>query len=153
MTAEDHTATLITDLIQNFLKSLALEGEIVIVPVHEKRAEVKITVKDGQQGYLIGKQGSSLAALQHIVSLVARKEGSEIQYRLDSNGYQEERDQLFLKRVDEYVAEKEESTELLLWPMTPYERRLVHEYFLKLGTYSTESEDFGSRRVVRVIKK
>lgn len=143
----------IKELIQKFLESLSIEGEITINPVNEQRNEVKITVSDGQQGYLIGKQGTTLAALQHFVSLFARKERSEIQYRLDSNNYQEERDQLFLTRVADYVREKEESTELLLWPMTPYERRLVHEYFLKQGTHTTESEDFGSKRVVRVIKK
>ncbi len=143
----------ILDAITKFLDALGIEGTVTITPINEKQAQVKILVSDGNQGYIIGKQGATLTALQHLVTLLARKENGEFQYRVDINQYQEERDQIFLKRVQDYVTEKAESTELLLWPMTPYERRLVHEYFLGLGTHTTESEDFGTKRVVRVIKK
>lgn len=145
--------TIITDTITNFLSALHIDGTVTIATINEKKSQVKIMVNDGQQGYIIGKQGGVLVALQHIVNLLVRKEKFEGQYQVDINDYQEERDQLFLKRVREYVEEKKESTELLLWPMTAYERRLVHEFFLTEGTHTTESEDFGSRRVVRVIKK
>lgn len=145
--------TSIIHTIENFLNALGIEGTVTIEMVHEKKALVSITVSDGQQGYIIGKQGATLLALQHLVSLLARKERSELHYQVDINNYQSDRDQIFLKRVRDYVQEKEESKELLLWPMTGYERRLVHEYFLKEGTHSTESEDFGSKRVIRVIKK
>ncbi len=143
----------IINIIQNFLRALGIEGSVTIELISETKARVNILVSDGQQGYIIGKQGTTLTALQHIISLLARKEKSEVQYQVDINNYQSERDHAFLKRVKDYVQEKEESTELLLWPMTGYERRLVHEYFLKEGTHTTESEDFGSKRVVRVIKK
>lgn len=143
----------ILDTIKKFLEALDIDGSVTITPVNGHQAQIKIMVSDGSQGYIIGKQGATLVALQHLVTLLARKEKSEIQYRVDINEYQSDRDQLFLKRVQEYVTEKAESTELLLWPMIPYERRLVHEYFLSLGTHSTESEDFGTKRVVRVIKK
>ncbi len=143
----------IINIIQNFLSALGIEGSVTLESINETKARVNILVSDGQQGYIIGKQGTTLTALQHIITLLARKEKSEVQYQVDINNYQSERDQSFLKRVKDYVQEKEESTELLLWPMTGYERRLVHEYFLKEGPHTTESEDFGSKRVVRVIKK
>lgn len=145
--------TSITHTIESFLNALGIEGTVTIEMVHEKKALVSIMVSDGQQGYIIGKQGTTLSALQHLVSLLARKEKSELQYQVDINNYQSERDQIFIKRVRDYIQEKEESREILLWPMTGYERRLVHEFFLKEGTHSTESEDFGSKRVIRVIKK
>lgn len=142
----------ISELIETFLKALHIEGSIDIVPITEKKFSLKINTQDGQ-GYLIGKQGSTLEALQHLLTLIARKENLDIQYRVDVNNYQEERNEIFLKRVADYISEKSESTEILLWPMTPYERKLVHEYFLTAGTHTTESEDFGSKRVIRVIKK
>lgn len=150
---EEKQSQVIPDLVDAFLQALQIDGSVELVRIHEKQVQVKIKVTDGSQGYVIGSHGATLVALQHLVTLVARKEKSELQYRVDINNYQEDRDQLFLKRVKEYVEEKKESNELLLWPMTPYERRLVHEYFLKAGTHSTESEDFGEKRVVRVVKK
>lgn len=142
----------ISELIKTFLKVLNIDGQVEFVPINEKKFSIKIHTEDGQ-GYLIGKQGSALEALQHLVALIVRKENLDIQYRVDVNNYQEERNQIFLKRVADYISEKSESTEILLWPMTPYERKLVHEYFLTAGTHTTESEDFGSRRVIRVVKK
>lgn len=143
----------IVGIIENFLLALRIEGSVLVTPITERRVVIQITVNDGYQGYLIGKQGETLSALQHLATLLARKDDEGIHYRIDVNGYQDDRDQLFLKRVHSYVHEKAESKEILLWPMTPYERRLVHEYFLNLGTHRTESEDFGTKRVVRVIKK
>lgn len=142
----------ITQFIEKFLDAVRVEGSVEALPLTEKKYALKITTKENQ-GYLIGKQGATLEAIQHFVTLLARAANSEFQYRVDVNNYQQERDELFLKRVAEYVDEKRESIELLLWPMSPYERRLVHEYFLALGTHTTVSEDFGSKRVVRVIKK
>lgn len=144
--------TFIQELVEKYLEAACITATVDTIPLSELKVLIKILAKE-DQGYLIGRQGAVLEALQHLISVIARKERSEIQYRVDVNNYQEDQDQLFIKRVTEYVDGKEESTEVLLWPMTAYERRLVHEHYLDQGTHATESEDFGSRRVVRIKKK
>jgi predicted RNA-binding protein Jag len=138
------------ELLENFLGAAEFEASLT-QETTENRTKFVLEATEGQQ-LLIGKQGATLDALQHLLAVLAKKQNVPSS-RLDINGYQKQKDQSFLTRVEEYVGERAESRELLLWPMSSFERRLVHEHFLGRGTHETVSEDFGSRRVVRLIKK
>jgi predicted RNA-binding protein Jag len=138
--------------IEKLLESFSLVGEIFFEETAENRIRVAIQVTTDQQ-YLIGKYGAALEGVQQIVSSIARKNKSEVQYRVDVNNYQEEKKIALVNKVREYIEERMDDQQVLLWPMSSYERRVVHEYFLSEGTYMTESEDFGAQRVVRVTKK
>jgi predicted RNA-binding protein Jag len=150
MEAQQHIRT----LLGNFFQALAIHDAQIsfseVIP--GKQMLVSVTIPT-EQRYVIGKQGASLAALQALINAVVRKEDSPFRYRLDVNGYRTEKDEIFTKRVLAYVEEKLVDESLLLWPMDAYERRLVHEFFLNHGGYATESESFGSQRVVRVSRK
>ena len=150
MQADTHLP--IKDFVEATLKAAHISGEVIFVPTSDHNISIKIAV-DTDQGYVIGRHGTGLEALQHLVALIARKNGSENQYRVDVNDYQQERDGLFLKKVTDFIASRTDETEILLWTMNAYERRLVHEYFLKANTYSTQSEDIDGKRVVRLVKK
>lgn len=150
MQADTHLP--IKDFVEATLTAAHIIGEVTFVLTSDHNVSIKIAV-DTDQGYVIGRHGTGLEALQHLVTLIARKNGSEYQYRVDVNDYQEERDGLFLKKVTDFIASKAEEVEILLWPMNAYERRLVHEYCLKTNTYSTQSEDVEGKRIVRLVKK
>lgn len=150
MQAEIHLP--VKDFIETFLKAADIVGEVTFESTSEQNVSIKIAV-ESSQGYIIGRHGAGLESLQHIVTLIAKKQGNFLQYRVDVNNYQEERDALFLKKVTDFISEKSEDTEVLLWPMNAYERRLVHEFFLKTGAYATQSEDVEGKRLVRLLKK
>jgi predicted RNA-binding protein Jag len=142
----------IQSFLEKLLESLGLIGDIRFEDITENRTKISIQVEADQQ-YLIGKHGMALDSVQQIVSSIARKNKSEVQYRVDVNNYKEEKKTTLVIRVRDYIEEKVDDKSVLLWPMSSYERRVIHEYFLGEGTHITESEDFGTERVVRVTKK
>lgn len=150
MEAQQH----IRSLLNSFFQALAIEDAQIsfVEVVLEKQMLVSVTIPTDQR-YVIGKQGAGLQALQALMNALVRKANSPLRYRLDVNGYRTEKDELFSKKVLAYVEENLINESILLWPMDAYERRLVHEFFLNHGGYITESESFGSERVVRVSRK
>jgi predicted RNA-binding protein Jag len=138
--------------LQELLASFGLSGNITFRQSSDNRTQVVLKV-DEQQQFLIGKQGAVLEAIQQIANSIVRKNKSPIQYQIDINDYKEEKKRFLIDRVRDYIEEKAGDSSVLLWPMSSYERRVVHEYFLEQGEYITESENFGTKRVVRVTKK
>ena len=143
----------IEQLIQLFGQSIGEPVELSIISDGERHQKVVFEVAPGAEKHFIGKQGVVLEALQHIVNTLEKKEGVEMHTRIDVGGYQAEKKQHFLEQVKKAVEEALDPTDILLWPMSAYERRQVHEFFLERGDYETGSENFGTQRVVRLTKK
>jgi len=79
-------------------------------------------------GILIGRRGSTLAALQHIVNvMINRQFGTRVIVTVDVEGYKRRREES-LRNLAHRLAEKVKQTgrAVTLEPMPPAERRIVH---------------------------
>lgn len=108
----------------------ALGADDATVEVREKEGEracvLAITGED--LGFVIGRRGDTLDALQYLVSLIANRQSDEY-YRVtvDIGNYREKREQSLTglaKKMGGQVART--GRRMTLEPMNPYERRIIH---------------------------
>ena len=79
-------------------------------------------------GILIGKRGQTLDSLQYLTSLVVNKgESTYIRVKLDTEDYRRRRKET-LENLARGIAFKVKKTRkpVVLEPMNPYERRIIH---------------------------
>lgn len=105
-------------------------------------------------GYIIGKHGRTLEALQFMTNLIVEKiTGEQPKILLDIENYRDRRAQHLMeiaKKTGEYVLKTGKSR--LLDPLNPYERRLVHMALQDNEHVKTESEGNGVYKRVRVFR-
>ncbi len=107
---------------------------------------------DGEDvGKLIGKHGKTLGALQHIVTIFAnRLSDVKLKVVIDAGAYRERRKKQLESIAGEAIRRAlEEKGKVVLDPMFPFERRIIHEMVKKhknLTSYSIGVEPY--RRVV-----
>jgi spoIIIJ-associated protein len=114
----------------------------------EAPISVEIQVEDSN--YLIGKHGVNLAALQHLARIIVRKRSVErINFTIDVNNYRQDQ-KLSVIRISQEMAKKtlQDKKAVVLRPMSPYERRLVHIELAKIEGVETESIGEGEDRKV-----
>lgn len=117
----------------------------------ENTLNIKIETEDS--GLLIGFQGETLKALQHVLRILVLKEldGERGQLIvLDVGNYREQEEEKlknYIKKVAEIV--KTSGRSEALPPMSSYKRRLVHLAVLEIPGVSSESfGEAGERRII-----
>ena len=111
-----------------------------------------LEAKGDSMGLLIGKEGSTLSAVEFILNIIINK-GSEQRLRinLDAEGYKEKK-KLHLEEIAVEAAERveREKQPVCLRPMTPYERRIVHLTLRENTSVKTESDGEEPQRYIIV---
>jgi len=118
------------------------------------REELKlgIRIESESAAILIGKKGKNLDALQLLANVYAGKLGREdLRIIIDSENYRIRREEAIVKMAYE-VAERVRRTRnsVLLEPMNPFERRIVHTTLNDIVDIETKSEGEGLYKQVRV---
>ncbi len=118
------------------------------------REELKlgIRIESESAAILIGKKGKNLDALQLLANVYAGRLGREdLRIILDSENYRIRREEAIVKMAYE-VAERVRRTRnsVLLEPMNPFERRIVHTTLNDIVDIETKSEGEGLYKQVRV---
>lgn len=121
------------------------------------REEYKIGMKLNSQNssILIGRKGKNLDALQLLVNVYAGKLGREdVRIILDTENYRIRREETIV-RLAYTTADKVRSSRnsVLLEPMNPFERRLIHTTLNDIPDVETKSEGDGLYKQVRVLYK
>jgi spoIIIJ-associated protein len=100
---------------------------------------------------LIGKKGKNLDALQLLVNIYAGRQGQDIRIILDTENYRIHREES-LVRLAYTVADRvrDNRTSILLEPMNPFDRRLIHTTLSDIADVETKSEGEGLYKQVRV---
>lgn len=140
------------DYLEELLDIADLDGDIDI-EVRGGRVYVSVETEDDDADLqeLVGRDGRVLDALQELTRLaVLAHTGQRSRFVLDIAGYRKERAEelkdIAKKAVD---AVNETGEPEALEPMTPYERKIVHDVIAEAGLVS-ESEGEGTRRHVVV---
>lgn len=121
------------------------------VRVHEAGETVSVAVSGTNAGALIGRRGSTLAAIQLLLGLmVTRRSGTRIRVVVDVEGYRERREQA-LAELARRTADRaaREQQKIMLEPMDAADRRVVHTTLAADPRVYTQScGDGAARRVV-----
>lgn len=98
--------------------------------------------------FLIGQHGETLRNLQHIVSMMLYgKEAELTRINIDVADYKRQRNDRLVSQAEGWVKEVRERGEPLhLAPMSPAERRVVHQAVSDYGDVETHSEGEGRDR-------
>ena len=147
--ALENEGDIAADYLEELLDIADLDGDIDL-DVEGDRASVSIVGGDLDQ--LVGKDGEVLEALQELTRLaVYRETGERSRLMLDIGGFRADKRARLEKLAAETVAAVKESGEpVALRPMTPFERKVVHDAVAAAGLRS-ESEGEEPRRHVVVL--
>lgn len=130
----------------------------VDVNIEENQEEktMNIDLSGEDMGVLIGKRGQTLDSLQYLVSLVVNKgEEDYIRVKVDTENYRQRRKDT-LENLAKNIAFKVKRTgkAVVLEPMNPYERRVIHSALQGDRYVETHSEgEEPYRKVVVTLKE
>jgi spoIIIJ-associated protein len=147
--ALENEGDIAADYLEELLDIADLDGDLDI-DVEGDRASVSIVGGDVRQ--LVGRDGEVLEALQELTRLaVYRETGERSRLMLDIGGFRADKRVRLEKLAAQAVAEVNESGEPKpLDPMSPFERKVVHDAVAAAGLRS-ESDGVEPRRHVVVL--
>lgn len=136
------------DYLEELLDIADLDGDIDI-EVRQNRAYISVVTEENEEDLelLVGRRGEVLDALQELVRLsVLASTGQRSRLILDVAGYRDRRgDELKTMAEDAIASVKDSGNACHLKPLSPYERKIVHDIVAENGLHS-ESEGEGSKR-------
>ncbi|MCX6762751.1 MAG: KH domain-containing protein [Candidatus Moranbacteria bacterium] len=145
---------LLKKITSEVLQKMTLDDFKIVI---EKKGDAEgetfvINIETSESNLLIGQYGTTLAALQHILRLLARREVEDrFKFLADVNHYlQVKTDSLAGIARDAAMQAISERKPVVLRPMSAYERRLVHVALAGNENIKTESIGEGEDRKVVV---
>lgn len=139
------------ELLVGLLERMGLDAE---VEVNETDGATYVEVwgvdSDEDMGLLIGRHGRGLESLQEIVRAhIQRQTLSRCFVHVDVEDYRKRRADMVSQRARQAARKvKKTGRPEALEPMTPYERKIVHDAVAELGGLETQSEGEEPRRRV-----
>ena len=136
-------ADIALEFIRNLVDSMGLDAK---VSLSEIEGDNKLIRVDGESaGVLIGHHGDTLDSLQYLANLAANKKvaGEKREYcriTVDVENYRLKREETLralARRMADKVLRYKKS--VMLEPMNPYERRIIHSEVQKIEGVSTNS--------------
>ena len=136
-------------VLERILEELGLEASVA---VQEEDEEIHADIEGEDVGLLIGRHGQTIDAIQ-LLSYQAAFRGRQDRKRVtvDAAGYRERRRDAVERQADR-AAERalKSGNEIELEPMTPSERRVVHQHLKERAGIETFSEGDEPERCVVV---
>ena len=131
------------DFVLRLLDDMKIEASVTLLDVDNADKQINIDGKD--VGVLIGHHGETLDSLQYLVNLAANQktEGEKrdfVKITVDVEGYRAKREETLrslARRMADRVIKYKKS--VMLEPMNPYERRIIHSEVQKIEGVATNS--------------
>lgn len=147
---KDSLEDIVLEFMENLFRIMEIDT-VVDISYNEEEKVMDINLTGPEMGVLIGKRGQTLDALQKIVQSVVNKHSQEfIRVKLDTENYRARRKDT-LENLAKNIAYKVKRSRksVVLEPMNPYERRIIHSALQNDKYVSTRSEgEEPFRRVV-----
>ena len=102
--------------------------EKATVSVHQEDDRISLRIETDDAGLLIGKQGQTLDALQYLVTkMLAKKSRRKVRITIDVEAYRARHNEALAHLAQKYGEKvKKSGRPIILSPMNPYDRRIVH---------------------------
>ena len=143
----------LVNFVKNTIEKMGYEVKVEIVFREEKKLGIRLD--SSNSSILIGRKGKNLDALQLLANIYAGRLGHEdVRVILDTENYRIRREES-LVRLAYTTADKvhQNHNSILLEPMNPFERRLIHTTLNDIPDIETKSEGEGLYKQVRIIYK
>jgi spoIIIJ-associated protein len=147
----DAQAALVRAFLEGLVDAFDVEGTVRLDLVDEETIEAHVDGAD--LGLLIGPKGNTLQAIQELARAILQKDGpGGARLRVDVGGYRERRKEA-LERFTRQVAEQvlASGTATSLEPMSPADRKVVHDTVNEIDGIRTTSEGEEPRRRVVIL--
>ena len=145
---ESDPETHVRELVERVVGAMGITAH---VEARETGDEIFVTCSGGDLGLLIGKHGQTIDALQSIANAAVYRSGTHKSVTVDAAGYRDRRRQT-LEGIAVRSAERAAHGErVLLEPMSPVERKIVHERLKEYPGVQTASEGTEPNRYVVVL--
>jgi spoIIIJ-associated protein len=132
-------------------KAAAAIGADVAVSASERESRVTVQCSGRDVGLVIGRHGQTIDALQYLANAMVRAAGDDTEVVVDAAGYRARRASA-LEGAARRAAERASASgrRVALDPMTPVERKVVHEALKDDPEVETSSEGSEPNRYVVV---
>lgn len=131
------------EFIEKLISDMNIDAEVSMTD--GESGEKKITVNGEGASILIGHHGDTLDSLQYLANLAANKrengkKGDFVKISVDIEGYRAKREET-LRALARRMAAKVQKYKksVMLEPMNPYERRIIHSEIQNIDGVSTNS--------------
>ena len=153
---EDQTIDACEKFVADVMQAMGMEDVKVTSCVDEEGA-LSINMEGPNMGIMIGKRGQTLDSLQYLTNRVANKmQDGYVRVKLDTEDYRRRRKET-LENLAKNIAGKVKRTRrtVVLEPMNPYERRIIHSALQSDPAVTTHSEGEEPYRkvVVTLVRK
>lgn len=141
--------------LETIFESMSLKPTIEII---EDKNSVTFNISGHDLGILIGRRGDTLDSLQFLLNLAMNKDNeSRLKYIIDIEGYRKKREETLINLAYR-LGDKAKRTgrKVILEPMNPQERRIIHMTLQddsELGTYSEGEEPYRKVVIISKIKR
>jgi spoIIIJ-associated protein len=147
---EDDFEAKVLEFTKRMIEGMGYSCEVAILFREEKKLGIRIDSEHAS--IIIGKKGKNLDALQVLVNVYSGRLGREdTRVILDSENYRIRREEALVRlayETGEQVRRTRQS--VLLEPMNPFERRIIHTTLNDIVDIETKSEGEGLYKQVRV---
>ncbi|MFW6268827.1 MAG: RNA-binding cell elongation regulator Jag/EloR [Bacillota bacterium] len=146
------------EFLENIFSTVTLEVEVDIIDENSNSKQITYNLNSPDLGIIIGHRGETLDALQYLTSLVVNKNTDQyVRIILDAEGYRERRKQTLIRLANK-LARKclNKGRKVVLEPMPPHERRIIHMAIKKnprVKSYSEGEEPFRKVKIEEVKEK
>ncbi|SDZ04437.1 RNA-binding cell elongation regulator Jag/EloR [Tindallia californiensis] len=150
---KDQTEEVTKQFLQSLFEAMSLD---VTIDMKIKSDQMDIELSGPNMGVVIGKRGQTLDSIQYLTSLVVNKQRDKyMKVHMDTENYRQKREET-LVRLAHKMAKNVKATrrKMVLEPMNPYERRIIHAALQsepKIQTFSEGEEPY--RKVAIALKK
>lgn len=141
----------VSDFVQGMITRMGYEAKVTVLFREDKKIGFKIVCSSS--AVIIGRKGATLDALQLLANVYAGRLGREdVRIILDTENYRIHREEI-LVRLAYNTADKVAASRrsVLLEPMNPFERRIIHTTLGDVPNIETKSEGDGVYKRVRVM--
>lgn len=146
----DEFESRILDFTKRVIAGMGYDSELAILFREDKKLGIRI--ESEHASIIIGKKGKNLDALQLLVNVYAGRLGREdTRIILDSENYRIRREEAIVRLAYDTAEQVRRTRQsVLLEPMNPFERRIVHTTLNDIVDIETKSEGEGLYKQVRV---
>jgi spoIIIJ-associated protein len=131
------------EFVERLLADMNIEATVTLADADN--ADKQINIEGKEVGALIGHHGETMDSLQYLVNLAANQkvEGEKrdfVKLVVDIEGYRAKREETLralARRMADKVVKYKKS--VMLEPMNPYERRIIHSEIQNIAGVSTNS--------------
>lgn len=146
--------TAIKEFLTELVRLMGIEATVHCQKDDDESIKVELRGDTKQLGALIGYRGDVLDALQHITSLAVNKdEDTYNRLVLDIEGYRKKREQTLVVLAKRMALKAQKKGKVVMEPMNPYERRILHATLQEDDSVTTYSEGEDPMRRVIIISK